>query len=664
MKKSLLSATLGLAALGFCAQTASALPANADALIADANNPTKWTAAVGNPGTFWALDPCIESYITNGTEGNIINFAGDLANGDYIVTFFASAHYANWGGTTSAASNNGAASFDGNKTFSSVTINGVETPVAFFTDKVLNAKDEIYIVPVTVTDGKLHISIDNKAAAANWLTFKMLHISDLTPTDVIFSQDFETGAQGNHLLGNKAAGEGAYFWELNFSNTSNFQNRQIIKNADAISGASFENWNGGGGETNMAFNLNVPNRKYKCELEIKANGAHQSLYFYAGDKGNRVAIENGTKVYALEAEVNNGVLEFGVNAESGCNVEWIVIDNAKVRVVEQITVATAMTALEAPAYAHVTGSERTALQNAVASADLNAIQEAFNAFTDAAPSYNAFATKKAEGAAYLAANPNASEEKVNALKVLVEFAPNTAAEAAAKATQFEAPIKDIVVSHAIAEGIASRTDYTSAITNPKANVSGWTSVAIGDNRLQEVATNKGEGTEWWNDYFDVCFWNGAWAVNFYQPVSLAPGKYRVSAFLRAQENVQLKFAAAPGASLPTDGSATTVVCTPTGSQGGLFGRGWQQYWLDVELTEGQNQLAIGFQAVAPAAQQWAGANDFKIVKIGDYTTGIETVEANGVAEYFDLNGRPVAAENLAHGIYILRQGGKVSKVIR
>lgn len=43
-------------------------------------------------------------------------------------------------------------------------------------------------------------------------------------------------------------------------------------------------------------------------------------------------------------------------------------------------------------------------------------------------------------------------------------------------------------------------------------------------------------------------------------------------------------------------------------------------------------------------------------------TGIEEVEVNGAAEYFDLNGRKVAQP--AHGLYIVRQGSKVSKVIR
>ncbi|MCM1070034.1 MAG: hypothetical protein NC210_04180 [[Clostridium] fimetarium] len=45
-------------------------------------------------------------------------------------------------------------------------------------------------------------------------------------------------------------------------------------------------------------------------------------------------------------------------------------------------------------------------------------------------------------------------------------------------------------------------------------------------------------------------------------------------------------------------------------------------------------------------------------------TGIEAVEAEaeGAAEYFDLNGMRVNAENLTPGIYVKRQGGKTSKI--
>ena len=46
-------------------------------------------------------------------------------------------------------------------------------------------------------------------------------------------------------------------------------------------------------------------------------------------------------------------------------------------------------------------------------------------------------------------------------------------------------------------------------------------------------------------------------------------------------------------------------------------------------------------------------------------TGVETVEfdENAEAQYFNLNGVQVKAENLTPGLYIVRQGNKVSKQV-
>ena len=47
------------------------------------------------------------------------------------------------------------------------------------------------------------------------------------------------------------------------------------------------------------------------------------------------------------------------------------------------------------------------------------------------------------------------------------------------------------------------------------------------------------------------------------------------------------------------------------------------------------------------------------------STGVETVEfdENAEAQYFNLNGVQVKAENLTPGLYIVRQGNKVSKQV-
>ncbi len=48
------------------------------------------------------------------------------------------------------------------------------------------------------------------------------------------------------------------------------------------------------------------------------------------------------------------------------------------------------------------------------------------------------------------------------------------------------------------------------------------------------------------------------------------------------------------------------------------------------------------------------------------TSGIADInfDTNAPAQYFDINGRPVAPEDLTSGVYILRQGNKATKVVR
>ena len=44
-------------------------------------------------------------------------------------------------------------------------------------------------------------------------------------------------------------------------------------------------------------------------------------------------------------------------------------------------------------------------------------------------------------------------------------------------------------------------------------------------------------------------------------------------------------------------------------------------------------------------------------------SGIIADDANAVAEYFNIQGQRVAADNLTPGIYIVRKGGKTSKIL-
>lgn len=54
----------------------------------------------------------------------------------------------------------------------------------------------------------------------------------------------------------------------------------------------------------------------------------------------------------------------------------------------------------------------------------------------------------------------------------------------------------------------------------------------------------------------------------------------------------------------------------------------------------------------------------KIIAGNGLQTGIDTIEADANAEYFNLQGVRIDANSLGKGIYLVRKGGKVTKVIR
>lgn len=76
-----------------------------------------------------------------------------------------------------------------------------------------------------------------------------------------------------------------------------------------------------------------------------------------------------------------------------------------------------------------------------------------------------------------------------------------------------------------------------------------------------------------------------------------------------------------------------------------------------------NEYALGIHAISPADHANMYFNNIKIECLKVDTTGIGAVEAddNDKAEYYNLQG--IRVENPESGIYIMRRGGKTTKVI-
>lgn len=83
--------------------------------------------------------------------------------------------------------------------------------------------------------------------------------------------------------------------------------------------------------------------------------------------------------------------------------------------------------------------------------------------------------------------------------------------------------------------------------------------------------------------------------------------------------------------------------------------------IDVKAFDGK-KIQLGFYYTSSQEQDIAGTWEIKNLFVkGDKKTSVETISTDAPAEYFDLQGRRIA--NPAAGIFIRRQGDKVSKVV-
>ena len=83
------------------------------------------------------------------------------------------------------------------------------------------------------------------------------------------------------------------------------------------------------------------------------------------------------------------------------------------------------------------------------------------------------------------------------------------------------------------------------------------------------------------------------------------------------------------------------------------------------MFNGTNFVKGEYTEVAPQAEGETLTPVIVFMSSSNVSTGVETVEfdENAEAQYFNLNGVQVKAENLTPGLYIVRQGNKVSKQV-
>lgn len=203
-----------------------------------------------------------------------------------------------------------------------------------------------------------------------------------------------------------------------------------------------------------------------------------------------------------------------------------------------------------------------------------------------------------------------------------------------------------------------------------------------------------------NTYFDG--WHGSenWRFGVQQNVELEPGEYRLSVMYRAGGLLKyFRLIAAPDHDAAerlgyfekdNDSDVTdphTNLSKITGGAGEVFGNGWAIDHLDFKIEEptapasdmykeeaAKKNVCIAAMAATwsnaekSSSARWASFTHFQLVKkpkdIGSGISGAVVEDVNAPVEYFDLNGIRVNADNLKKGIYIKRQGNKVTKIIK
>lgn len=203
-----------------------------------------------------------------------------------------------------------------------------------------------------------------------------------------------------------------------------------------------------------------------------------------------------------------------------------------------------------------------------------------------------------------------------------------------------------------------------------------------------------------NTYFDG--WNDSenWRFGVQQNVELEPGEYRLSVMYRAGGLLKyFRLIAAPDHDAAerlgyfekdNDSDVTdphTNLSKITGGAGEVFGNGWAIDHLDFTIEEPtapasnmykeeatKKNVCIAAMAATwskaekSSSARWASFTHFQLVKkpkdVGSGIPNAVVEDLNAPVEYFDLNGIRVNADNLKKGIYIKRQGNKVTKIIK
>ena len=324
----------------------------------------------------------------------------------------------------------------------------------------------------------------------------------------------------------------------------------------------------------------------------------------------------------------------------------------------------AQATLDNPAYAIITGAERTALQEAVSSTDgdklqlVKAMQQAAMTFIAALDNYTAFEKAKTGAAPYTKENyPYGSAEKLQLIETLKSTSPESGKEAAQLATQIDKACFDYYVSNAYCEGV-ERTDYTANILDANATetASHWAAqnVAIRTDKTgwTNPKTNKTDKVVYGvtADYYR----SGANTAAIMKQTlnGLPKGKYVISITMMGSTGSDLYV-------FFNRELVGTMTGIGTGS-GGKYGAGWNDFVFEFEKAD-DSDMPLQLQSKYEANYKDWYVDNFRLYLLsdeGEDPTAVNTLQQRGTnaRQYYDLQGRRVAQPT--RGLYIV-DGKKV-----
>ena len=423
-----------------------------------------------------------------------------------------------------------------------------------------------------------------------------------------------------------------------WSCTGGFQNNQTANNQQGdFTGNFYENWNGSG-KANKMYQIieDIPNGTYKLKIAAFVNtlaDPNESQYVFANED-KAFLTTTAPKFYEVYTFVENNKVEIGLE-QTDVIANWMGIDNVSltyygaVNSVSDLRLAAlqgdyadakeaAEAALANEEYANVTGEEKTALSAEIGKDEptnledyeeaVNGLRNATNTFIAAKESYdNLIAAQRSTTVPELT---YAAEVKKEALQTTLTATATSAADAVEKTAAITTALRAYYESNALAEGIEGAvnvtSDYLSNYVNPT-NVDGWTITnTVGDSKMRIMSDEpyiNADGSVA-TGYFDSNSWGTAFTTKFTQSVKLPAGRYILSAKARGNGTTEYKVIAGE------NGADVNAI----GNQGGVFGRGWNDYTVEFELTEEQ-EVALGMQMATGNDGNWLSFGDFRLVRI-------------------------------------------------